>query len=555
MLDARTRPTVGAVITAFEPTEALVTAVRSALPQTRALVVVDDGSRGEDALAVLRRVADLGATVVRQESNRGIGAALNAGVAELCTDDAVDGVLTLDQDSALPVGFVDALVAAAHAAHVDGVAVGMVGPGAVAGMRRRESMAERAYAIGGEPIQSGLLIPRHVLEELGGFREDLFIDGVDSDFYLRARRRGYQCVVAPGAALEHRLGRGHRVAVAGRSVELTVASDFRYYYQVRNLIHVVREHGRADPRWSLGAVGRELRHLAIVTAAVPGRAARLREARRGLADGLRGRTGRRPEGPAAPPAASPSEDGPRPSVSVCMAAWNGADYIAEQIASILEQLRPDDELVVVDDASGDDTAAVVAAIADPRLRLIRHEANAGYVRTFEDALRAARGELLLLADQDDLWLPGRLEAMAADLRSAGVVATNLTTLGGPASIRGPFGQPDWHLRASASTHRRRNVGGILAGNMPYYGCAMGIRRDVLESAVLPFPAFLDESHDLWIALVGNLGGQMLHDERRTVARRYHESNASPNRPRGVLPALRSRALLLRCIAEIVRHRR
>lgn len=547
---------VGAVITAFEPTAALLAAVQSAFSQTESLVVVDDGSQGEDALALLRRVAGLGATVVRQESNRGIGAALNAGIAELDAAGAVDRVLTLDQDSALPPGFVDVLVASERAARADGIAVGMVCPGAVAGMHRWGSpAAARGYAIGGEPIQSGLLIPRHVLEELGGFREDLFIDGVDSDFYLRAKRRGLQCVVAPGAALEHRLGRGHRVALAGRSLELTVASDFRYYYQVRNLIHVVREHGRADPRWSLGAVARELRHLAIVTAFVPGRGARLEEAGRGFADGLRGRRGRRPDAPAESHVARPSGDTRRATVSVCMAAWNGADYIAEQIASILEQLGPEDELVVVDDASSDDTAGVVGAIADPRLRLIRHQTNAGYVRTFEDALRAARGELLLLADQDDVWLPGRVDAMAADLRAAGVVATNLTTLGGPASIRGPFGQPDWHLRARTSTHHLRNVVGILAGNMPYYGCAMGIRRDVLESAVLPFPAFLTESHDLWIALVGNLTGQMLHDERRTVARRYHESNASPNRPRGVLPALRSRALLLRCIAEILRHRR
>lgn len=237
-----------------------------------------------------------------------------------------------------------------------------------------------------------------------------------------------------------------------------------------------------------------------------------------------------------------------------MATYNGSRYVVEQVESILEQLADDDQLVVVDDASHDGTADLVEQVGDPRARIVRHERNQGYVASFEEALRLADGEVVLLADQDDVWRPGRVAAMAQALVGHDVVATNLATLGGPERIRGPYGQQDWHLRSGASASRVRNILGILAGNRPYYGSAMGVRRSALPH-VLPFPEFLDESHDLWIALYGNVMGSMAHLELRSVERRFHTSNASPERPRGLATVLRSRLLLLRCTNELISRRR
>ncbi len=242
-----------------------------------------------------------------------------------------------------------------------------------------------------------------------------------------------------------------------------------------------------------------------------------------------------------------------PRVSVCLATYRGAEWVTEQLESILVQLGPEDEVVVVDDASPDDTVARVRAVADPRIRLLTRTENRGYVRTFEEAMTQARGDVLLLADQDDVWVPGRVTAMVGALADADVVATNLATLGGPDRIRGPYGQADWHLRAASSGHRLRNVLGVLIGNMPYYGCAMGVRRSALAT-VLPFPPLLTESHDLWLALYGNLDGRMRHLELRSVRRRYHADNASPDKPRGVVMALRSRWMLVGACVELLRRR-
>jgi glycosyltransferase involved in cell wall biosynthesis len=251
-------------------------------------------------------------------------------------------------------------------------------------------------------------------------------------------------------------------------------------------------------------------------------------------------------------AAARAHPGPGPHVSVCLATYNGARYVEDQLRSILDQLAATDEVVLVDDASTDDTVARVRAISDPRVRIIEQPQNRGYVNSFEDALRQARGAILLLSDQDDVWTPGRVAAMAAGLRDVDVVATNLATLNGPERIRGPYGQRDWHLRAASSGHQLRNIVSTLAGNRPYYGCAMGLRREALTT-VLPFPSLLTESHDLWIALYGNVACSIRHLEVRSVCRRFHDENASPDRPRGPITVIRSRLMLARAVVELWRR--
>ncbi|MEP6649885.1 MAG: glycosyltransferase [Lapillicoccus sp.] len=241
-------------------------------------------------------------------------------------------------------------------------------------------------------------------------------------------------------------------------------------------------------------------------------------------------------------------DGADVRVSVCLAAHNGAEYVGEQVRSILDQLGPSDELVVVDDASTDSTVSVVEAFGDSRIVLHRNGSNVGYVRAFERALRLARGAYLLLADQDDVWVPGRLEAMVAALDADGVVATSVAVLGGSP------GPPRWLLRAHDSHRYAANVAAVLVGVRWYFGCAMGMRRELLR-AVLPFPAWLTESHDLWIGLVGNIRHEMRHLEAPSVERRLHAANQTPTRWRSLPTILRARIMLARCLVEARRRSR
>ncbi|MDQ2755024.1 MAG: glycosyltransferase [Actinomycetota bacterium] len=253
---------------------------------------------------------------------------------------------------------------------------------------------------------------------------------------------------------------------------------------------------------------------------------------------------------------SPAEDRSGPTtpevretpVSVCLASYDGATWIEEMLASILVQLGPDDEVVVVDDGSSDDTVALVAALGDPRIRLHRNDENLGSVRTFERAMRLSRGRVVLLADQDDVWVPGRLDAMVGALRDHGVVATSVAVLGEP------LDPPRWPLRARDSSRRLLNLGLVLVGTRWYFGCAMGLRRDVLDVA-LPIPAFVHESHDLWLGVVGNVLGEMTHLERPSVQRRLHDANQTPLHWRSLPTILASRWMLARALGVAVRRAR
>ena len=101
-----------------------------------------------------------------------------------------------------------------------------------------------------------------------------------------------------------------------------------------------------------------------------------------------------------------------------MATYNGAKYIKEQLDSIIPQLREDDELIVSDDASKDDTLKIVQSYNDPRIKIFHNE-NHGVAHNFENAMRQATGDLIYFADQDDVWLPGKLDKMEKFLKEGG----------------------------------------------------------------------------------------------------------------------------------------
>jgi glycosyltransferase involved in cell wall biosynthesis len=100
--------------------------------------------------------------------------------------------------------------------------------------------------------------------------------------------------------------------------------------------------------------------------------------------------------------------GPPPFFSVLVTAYNRQDQIERCIRSCSEQNFDDFEIVVVDDASTDDTLAVLAAIDEPRLRVVRHERNRGISPARATTVSHARGEWLVMLDSDWELLPGSL---------------------------------------------------------------------------------------------------------------------------------------------------
>lgn len=294
---------VAAVVPAFDPPGGLVDLVAGLVSQTGRVVVVDDGSTSPDTATILDACADVGALVIRRETNAGIAGALNSAVAQSRSRwPELSAILTVDQDSRLEADHVTRLVAAWRAAETAGFDVGLIGPERVEGLPPMVRAERHGVLLGREPVQSGLLVPTATLDRVGSFDESLVIDGVDTDFFLRCLDVGAEVVVAGGVTVGHRLGTIHRVCVlgrplvlAGRPLALTVSAPFRYYYLVRNRVRLVRRHGRRHPRWAAGQVVGLARHLLLVQLLVPGRRTRAREAWRGLRDGVRDVGGLRPD--------------------------------------------------------------------------------------------------------------------------------------------------------------------------------------------------------------------------------------------------------------------
>lgn len=97
------------------------------------------------------------------------------------------------------------------------------------------------------------------------------------------------------------------------------------------------------------------------------------------------------------------------TVSVLMTAYNAGIYIREAMQSVLDQTFRDFELIVYDDGSTDDTAAIVKEFTDPRIRLISCEQNKGITHARQVALGAAHGKYIAILDSDDVAFPTRLE--------------------------------------------------------------------------------------------------------------------------------------------------
>lgn len=108
---------------------------------------------------------------------------------------------------------------------------------------------------------------------------------------------------------------------------------------------------------------------------------------------------------------------PAPAVSVIVPAFNAGATIERALRSVLEQDFADLEVIVVDDASRDDTVARAEAIGDNRVRILRRERNGGAAAATNSGIAAARGELIAFQDADDEWLAGKLGRQVEMIRA------------------------------------------------------------------------------------------------------------------------------------------
>lgn len=203
-------------------------------------------------------------------------------------------------------------------------------------------------------------------------------------------------------------------------------------------------------------------------------------------------------------------------ISVCVASYNGELFIAEQVLSILPQLGATDEIIISDDGSTDRTIEIISDINDKRIKVFHHAGLPGVKENFENALRHARGDLIFLADQDDIWERSKIETIRVHLDHYELVISDCSVV----DERGV-------LLCDSFFRLRKSRNGILRNLLrnSYMGCCMAFRRSLLDKA-LPFPSKVP-MHDWWLGLVAELTGTTFFCEEKLVRYRRHGENTTP----------------------------
>lgn len=211
-------------------------------------------------------------------------------------------------------------------------------------------------------------------------------------------------------------------------------------------------------------------------------------------------------------------------ISVCMATFNGERFLRLQLDSILNQLPADAEVIIADDGSTDATLDVIREINDPRIRVLPQSKHLGPVYNFERALQAATGNVIFLADQDDLWLPGKVEKMLEALGFDGstfsanaplLAVHDAMVINGEGDV---MGESMWMARPYTP--------GVFANWLKnsITGCCSAFRRELLDEA-LPFPKNLP-MHDQWLGVLAERKSGVVAVPEKLISYRVHKNNAT-----------------------------
>ena len=216
------------------------------------------------------------------------------------------------------------------------------------------------------------------------------------------------------------------------------------------------------------------------------------------------------------------------NVDILLPAFNGADYIGIQIESIQKQGYTDWKLLIRDDGSTDQTVSIIKeyALQDKRICLIKDgNESLGVIRNIGCLLERSGAQYIMLCDQDDVWLPDKIEKslnrlLQMEKDSPGLpqlVHSDLKVVDRSLKEIAPSFRHFQHLDPACSGRINR----LLVQNVAV-GCTMIMNRRLVELA-LPMPEGV-LMHDWWIALVACALGRIGYIHEPTIMYRQHGSN-------------------------------
>jgi glycosyltransferase involved in cell wall biosynthesis len=230
-------------------------------------------------------------------------------------------------------------------------------------------------------------------------------------------------------------------------------------------------------------------------------------------------------------------------LSVALCTYNGEQYLPEQLGSIREQSRLPDEVVICDDASNDRSLLIVQEFAEQvpfPVRIVANAANLGSTPNFDKAIGLCGGDVIVLADQDDIWRPHKLETLESSLKTnlnSGFVFSDAEIVD---QDRKPFGYTLWEAVGFASNEQDRFQSGeafeALLKRYRVTGATMAFRSQY-RNLIQPIPA--PWLHDAWIALLISSIAPCALVREPLIQYRQHGRQQLGERKRGLFGEYRS----------------
>jgi glycosyltransferase involved in cell wall biosynthesis len=202
-------------------------------------------------------------------------------------------------------------------------------------------------------------------------------------------------------------------------------------------------------------------------------------------------------------------------ITVCMATYNGEKYIEQQLKSILRQLSEDDELIISDDNSSDTTIRIIERLKDKRIKLQKNQKFKSPIFNFENAIKYAIGDIIVLSDQDDIWKDNKIQIIKDNIKidtvSFQMYNGNCIDANGKVIHKSLF---DYiRIRYGLLQNIKKNS---------FIGCNIAFTKELLPF-ILPFPKNIP-MHDMWIGSCAYLFGEVKFINNKIFSYRLHENN-------------------------------
>ncbi len=206
-----------------------------------------------------------------------------------------------------------------------------------------------------------------------------------------------------------------------------------------------------------------------------------------------------------------------PTVAVVVATYNGATYLPAQLESIIQQTHKPSQIIIIDDASSDDTVTIAQAFAEahPEVIVVQNETRLGYIKNFEKGMLLTSASYVALSDQDDIWMPHKLEKLLASIGDQMLAYSDSELI-----------DSNGHL-----LHKKMSsIKNQLAYHTPIMyaigawapGHAMLFKKELIDKAV-PFPTHV--THDFWLGFVATCYTTVVYVNEPLVHYRQHNQNA------------------------------